>query len=162
MNRDRFNKIADTVYDRFADGRDRFDIAEVCAEIRQELESESVNGDLLDEFADLLTKSVDKRRTKRAESQQFDLLTGEVEALDAVWKVGSGKRVAARRANRTDVLAWLGIRAKNAAKVLAAYEKDRVTAAELLVYMPDDLITVEAAIEERKRVKAAESPAVKP
>lgn len=157
MNRDRFNKIADTVYDRFADGRDRFDIAEVCSEIRQELESESVNGDLLDEFADLLTKSVDKRRTKRAGSQQFDLLTGEVEALDSVWKLGSGKRVTARRANRTDVLAWLGIRRQNADKVRIAYENDRVTAAQLLLYMADDLITVEAAIEERKRANPDKS-----
>jgi hypothetical protein len=93
----------------------------------------------------------DKRHTKRADSRQMDLLTGEVAALDSVWKIGDGQRVTARRANRTDVLMWLGIRGKNAAKVAEAYAKDRHTAAELLVYMPDDLVTVEEAVEVRKK-----------
>jgi hypothetical protein len=151
VTNDRFNKLADVIYDRFADGPDRFDINDVRDEIRAELGSESVNGELLDEFANQLTRVADKRHTKRADSRQMDLLTGEVEALDSVWKIGGGQRVTARRANRTDVLMWLGIRGKNAAKVAAAFEKDRFTAAELLVYMPDDLITVEQAISERRK-----------
>lgn len=153
MSNDRFNKIADAVYERFADQPDRFDINDVRDEIRAELASESVNGELLDEFANQLTRVVDKRHTKRADSRQMDLLTGEVAALDAVWKIGGGQRVTARRANRTDVVMWLGIRGKNAAKVAAAFDKDRFTAAELLVHMPDDLVTVEEAIESRKKTR---------
>lgn len=157
MNTERFNKLADAVYDRFADSPDRFAINDVRNEIRRELASETTNGEVLDEFAALLTRESDKRHTKRATSQQMDLLTGEVEALDAVWKLGAGQRVTARRANRTDVLLWLGIRGKNAEKVRLAYDHDRHVAAELLLYMPDDLTTVEVAVEARKRAKGGES-----
>jgi hypothetical protein len=157
VSNDRFNKIADAVYGRFADQPDRFDINDVRDEIRTELASESVNGELLDEFANQLTRVADKRHTKRADSRQMDLLTGEIAALDSVWKIGGGQRVTARRANRTDVLMWLGIRGKNAAKVAEAYDKDRYTAAELLVFMPDDLITVEEAIESRKKTRSEAS-----
>jgi hypothetical protein len=158
VNNDRFNKLADAVYERFADRPERFDINDVRDEIRTELGSESINGELLDEFANQLTRVADKRHTKRADSRQLDLLTGEVAALDSVWKIGGGQRVTARRANRSDVLMWLGIRGKNAAKVAAAFSKDRYTAAELLVYMPDDLITVEQAIEERKKNQGESGP----
>lgn len=150
MTNERFAKLADTIYERFAD-TDRFDINEVREEIRTELASESVTSELLDELAAQLARVADKRHTKRPDSQQMDLLTGEVTALDAVWKIGGGLRVAARRANRTDVLNWLGIRSQNAAKVAEAYEKDQRTAVELLQYMPDDLVTVEQAITARKQ-----------
>jgi hypothetical protein len=157
VNSERFNKLADAVYDRFADGPDRFAINDVRDEIRRELSSETTNGEVQDEFAALLTRESDKRHTKRATSQQMDLLTGEVEALDAVWKLGGGQRVTVRRANRTDVLLWLGIRGKNAEKVRLALEHDRHVAAELLVFMPDDLTTVEQAVEARKKAKDGEN-----
>lgn len=153
MTDDRFNKIADAVYERYSDSPDRFDINDVRDAIRAELAAEVLNEEVLNEFANQLARGTDKRHTKRTGSQQMDLLTGEVAALEAVWKVGGGTRVTARHANRTDVLMWLSIRGKNADKVAAAFKQDRHTAAELLVYMPDDLTTVEEAVEVRKKNK---------
>lgn len=156
MTSERFNKLANVIYQRVADTSARFDIGDVREEIRAELASESVNNELLDEFASQLTQAADKRHTTRADSQQLDLLTGEPAALDAVWKLGDGRRVMARRANRNELLAWIDIRGRNAAAVIAAYEKDRVTAAELLVHMADDKVTVEEAV---SRYKAAQGGA---
>jgi hypothetical protein len=158
VTNERFTKIADAIYEHFADGTARFDINDVRDQIRAELAAESVNGELLDEFAGQLARTADKRHTKRTDSQQMDLLTGEPVALDAVWKVGPGQRVAARHANRMDVLTWVEIRGKNAAKVADAYDKDRHTAAELLVYMPDDQVTVEQAVETRRKAISEKSP----
>jgi len=149
MTTERFNKLANVIYERVADATPRFDISDVREEIRAELASESVNNELLDEFAAQLTRAADKRHAG-SDSQQLDLLTGEPAALDAIWKIGDGKRVTARRANRNELLAWLDIRGRNAAAVVAAYEKDRVTAAELLVHMSDDKVTVEEAVSRYK------------
>ncbi len=150
MTTERFNKLADEIYQRVVDQADRFDINDVRDEIRAELAVESMNTELLDEFAAQLAQVAEKRRGKRDTSHQLDLLTGEPAALDAVWKLGDGKRVLARRANRTELLAWINIRGKNAAATAAAYEKDRRAAAELLLHMPNDSVTVEEAVEAHK------------
>lgn len=152
MKTSRYQKIADAAYDRVADGEERFDLAEVTAEIRTELGTETVRDEILDEFAQQLAERADEKRAKRVDSDQYDLLTGEVEALDAMWRLGAGKRVRARHANREELLQWLGIRAANAARVNAAFERDRTAVAELLLFMEDDT-TVEQAIEARKKAQ---------
>lgn len=151
MNRSRYNKIADAAYDRVAEGADHFDIADVIDEIVRELSTEDASTELIREFAHTLAEKADDKRAKRADSGQLDLLTGEAEALDAVWRIGGGRRVRARDAKREDVLAWLAIRGDNAARVVAAYDKDRQQVAELLVYMADEKTTVAQAVERRKR-----------
>ncbi|MGW9196096.1 hypothetical protein [Micromonospora chersina] len=151
MNRSRYNKIADAAYDRIAEGSDEFDIADVIDEIVRELSSEDASTELIREFAQTLAARVDDKRAKRAESGQVDLLTGDAEALDAVWRIGGGKRVRAREANRTQITQWIGIRGDNAARVVAAYDRDRKQVAELLVYMPDEETTVEQAVDRRKQ-----------
>ena len=153
MNRSRFNKLAEAVYDRVADEADQFDIAEVVDEIARELSTEQATTELIREFAQSLAERADDRRAKRADSGQMDLLTGEVEALDAVWRIGGGRRVRARDATREHVLAWLAIRGDNAARVVSAYDRDRQQVAELLVYMTDDRMTVAQAVEARKAVQ---------
>lgn len=151
MNRERYNKIAATAYDRYADRQARFDMAGVIADVAAELSSESVNGELIQEFASQLVHSVDKKKTARAEDGQIDLLTGEPAALDAVWRLGSGQRVRARYANRIDMVTWLGMRRENAERVVAAFKRDETAVAQLLPFMADDSVLVERAIEERKR-----------
>lgn len=151
MNRSRYNKIADAAYDRIAEGRDEFDISDVIDEIVRELSSEEASQELIREFAQTLAAKVDDKRAKRAESGQLSLLDGEPEALDAVWRLGDGKRVRAREANRDQLTQWIGIRGDNAARVVAAYDRDRRQAAELLVYMPDVSTTVEQAVDRRKQ-----------
>lgn len=151
MNRSRYNKIADAAYDRVADGADQFDIGEVIDEIVRELSAENTTQELLREFAQSLAEKADDKRAKRADSGQMDLLAGDAEALDAVWRVGGGKRIRARHANRQDATRWIGIRGDNAARVVAAYDRDRKQVAELLVYMPDDDTSVEQAVDRRKQ-----------
>ena len=151
MNRSRYNKIADVAYDRIAEGRDEFDISDVIDEIVRELSSEEASQELIREFAQTLAAKVDDKRAKRAESGQLSLLDGDPEALDAVWRLGGGKRVRAREANRDQVTQWIGIRGDNAARVVAAYDRDRKEAAELLVYMPDAATKVEQAVDRRKQ-----------
>lgn len=150
MNQSRYRKLADAAYDRVAEGADHFDIADVIDEIVAELSTEEASAELVREFAHTLAEKADDKRAKRADSGQIDLFTGEAEALDAVWRIGGGRRVKARNANRDDVLAWLGIRRENADRVAAAFDRDRQTVAELIAYMPDDTTTVEEAVQARK------------
>ena len=150
MNRSRFNKIAEAAYDRIAEAGGHFDISQVTAEIVAELSTEQASADLIAAFAQSLAERADDRRASRADSMQMDLLTGEVAALDAVWRVGGGRRVRVRDATREDVLLWFGIRSRNVELVNAAFEKDRHLVAELLVFMPDLHTTVPQAIEARK------------
>lgn len=153
MNRSRFNKLAEVAYDRVADQADHFDITQVIDEIRAELSREDTTSELIAAFAQSLAERADDRRAKRADSGQLDLLTGEPEALDAVWRLGGGRRVRARQATRGDVLAWLAIRGDNAARVAEAYERDRQAVAELLVHMADDEMTVEQAVKVRREAQ---------
>ena len=153
MNRSRFNKLAEAAYDRVADQADQFDIADVIAEIARELSTEAVTEELIREFAHSLAERADDRAAKRADSGQMDLLTGEAEALDAVWRIGGGRRVRARDATREHVLAWLAIRGDNAERVRDAYERDRHQVAELLVFMTDDETTVATAVAARKAAR---------
>lgn len=150
MNQSRYRKLADAAYDRVAQGADHFDIADVIDEIVAELSTEEASAELVREFAHTLAEKADDKRAKRADSGQIDLFTGEAEALDAVWRIGGGRRVKARNANRDDVLAWLGIRRENADRVAAAFDRDRQTVAELIAYMPDETTTVEEAVQARK------------
>jgi hypothetical protein len=150
VNRSRFNKLAEAVYDRIAEAGGHFDITKVVDEIARELSSEDASSELIREFAQSLAERADDRRARRAESGQMDLLTGEVEALDAVWRLGGGRRVRVRDATRDDVLLWLEIRGHNAERVAAAYEKDRQVVVELLAFMTDEHMTVPQAIEARK------------
>lgn len=149
MNRSRFNKLAEAAYQRVADHAGPFGLGEVVAEITAELSTEAASAELIAEFARSLAERADERAAKRADSEQMDLLTGEVEALDAVWRIGGGQRVRARDATREHVLAWLEIRGRNAERVREAYERDRQQVAELLVYMTDAM-TVAEAVRARK------------
>jgi hypothetical protein len=147
----RYKKLADEAYARVADSGDKFDLDEVIDEIVAELSNESTNAELLQEFAETLAARADDRAASRLDNQQIDLLTGEVVALDAVWRLGGGRRVKARNAVAGDVLAWLDIRGANAKRVADAFDADRKLAVELLLYMPKPDTTVEAAIEARKK-----------
>lgn len=149
MNKSRFNKLAEAAYDRVAAHDGHFDIGDVVAEIIAELSTESASAELISAFAQSLAERADDRAAKRADSGQLDLLTGEVVALDAVWRLGGGRRVRARDASRDDVLAWLAIRGSNADRVREAYERDRQQIAELLVFMADGM-TVGEAVAARK------------
>jgi len=153
VNKSRFNKLAAAAYDRIADSGDEFTIDDVIAEIVRELSAEKVDVELLNEFAAGLAAKVDDAKATRHDHGQLDLLTGEEVALDAVWRIGGGKRKRARNATRPDVLDWLAIRSDNARRVREAYEADSKVAAELLLYMPDETTTVEAAVEARKKAQ---------
>lgn len=139
MNR-RYTKIASAAYDRHADRGQRFNLFDVIADIEEELTGETVTAELIREFATQLAHAVDGRRAQRSESQQLDLLTGDTSGLDTIWRLGEGVRVRARYANRTDVVAWIGMKADNAKRVTLAYEKDRDTIAQLLPFMTDDAV----------------------
>lgn len=145
MKCDRYRKRAAAIYDSRADGADRFEFEDVVADIKASLMEEVVNDELISEFARSLARSIDDARAARADSQQLDLLTGETAAMDAVWRLGSGVRVRARHAKRADIIVWIGIRGANTDRVNAAYERDRAAVAELLVYMPDETVSVEQA-----------------
>lgn len=150
MKTTRYQKIADAAYDRIADVHERFDLVEVTHEILLELRADTATAEeIFRELATTLAERADEKRARRNDSEQYDLLTGEVAALDAVWRLGDGRRVRARKAKRPELLQWLGIRAANAARVADAFERDRHAVAELLIYMADDT-TVEAALAARK------------
>jgi hypothetical protein len=146
----RYKKIAEEAYARVADEGREFDLNEVIDEIVTELSQETTNAELLREFAETLASGADDRAAARVENQQLDLLTGETVAMEAVWRLGSGRRVKAKHAVREDVLAWLQIRAANAQRVADAFEADRKLAGELLLYMTDSKTTVEQAVKARK------------
>jgi len=149
----RYQKIAAEAYARIADTGEQFDLDEVISEIVAELSNETTNAELLLEFAETLAARADDKAAARIDNQQLDLLTGETVAMDAVWRLGAGRRVKARHAVRDDVLAWLQLRAANAQRVADAFDADRKLAAELLLYMTDDAITVEQAVEARKQAQ---------
>jgi hypothetical protein len=149
----RYQKIAAEAYARVADEGEQFDIETVIDEIVAELSNETTNAELLREFAENLASRADDKAAARVDNQQLDLLTGETVAMDAVWRLGDGRRVKARHAVRDDVLAWLQIRAANAQRVADAFDADRKLAAELLLYMTNDDITVEQAVEARKKAQ---------
>lgn len=153
MNKSRFGKLATAAYDRIADSGEEFTIDDVIAEIVAELAAEKVDVELLNEFAAGLAAKVDDAKATRHDHGQLDLLSGDETALDAVWRIGGGKRKRARNATRPDVLDWLAIRSDNARRVREAYESDSKVAAELLVYMPDEETTVETAVESRKKAQ---------
>lgn len=155
MNRSRYNKIADAAYERVADGKDHFDIAEVVSEIVKELSTEDASQELIREFAHTLAEKADDKRAKRADSGQVDLFTGQPEALDAVWRIGGGKRVRVREATRDDVVSRLAIIGDNAARVAAAHDKDRRQLLELLAWMPNKRMTVAQAVQARKDAQPA-------
>jgi hypothetical protein len=149
----RYKKIAEEAYARIADGGEQFELVDVISEILGELRRETTNAELLAEFAESLAAGADQRAAARIDNQQLDLLTGEAVAMEAVWRLGAGRRVKVKHAVREDVLAWLQIRAANARRVADAYEADRKLAAELLLYMTDVKTTVEQAIEARKKAQ---------
>ena len=151
MKNSRYKKIAEEAYARVADGSEKFDLDDVIDEIVAELSTEATNAELVREFAETLAARADDRAASRIENQQMDLLTGEAVALDAVWRLGGGRRIKARHAVSAEVLAWLQLRAANAQRVTDALDADRKLAAELLLYMPDDKTTVEQAVAARKR-----------
>jgi hypothetical protein len=153
VNKSRFSKLATAAYDRIADSGEEFTIDDVIAEIVAELAAEKVDVELLNEFAAGLAAKVDDAKATRHDHGQLDLLSGDETALDAVWRIGGGKRKRARNATRPDVLDWLAIRSDNARRVREAYESDSKVAAELLVYMPDEDTTVESAVEARKKAQ---------
>lgn len=153
MKNSRYRKIAEEAYARVADAGDKFEIDDVIEEIVAELSNESTNAELVREFAETLAARADDKAAARIDNQQIDLLTGDPVAMDAVWRLGGGRRVKARHAIRADVLAWLEIRSANAQRVADALETDRRLAVELLMYMPDGTTTVETAIEARRKAK---------
>jgi hypothetical protein len=155
---DRYRKRAAALFDARADGAIRFDFEDVVADIKADLQEEVVNDELISEFARSLAHSIDDARASRADSQQLNLLTGETAAMDAVWRLGDGVRVRARHATRSDVLLWFGIRSANTDRVIAAFERDRTAVAELLVYMPDESVTVEMAAAARIAALSSENP----
>jgi hypothetical protein len=158
VKKSRYKKIAEEAYARVADGGEQFDLGEVIDEIVAELSSETTNAELVREFAETLAAGADDRASARIENQQMDLLTGEPVAMEAVWRLGAGRRVKARHAVREDVLAWLQIRAANAQRVADAFDADRKLAVELLLYMTDDETTVEKAVEARKKAQGGSTP----
>jgi hypothetical protein len=153
VNQSRYKKLAEAAYDRIADDGDEFDINDVIDEIIRELSSEKVNAELMREFAQSLAEKIDDKKATRHDRGQLDLLTGQEAALDAVWRIGHGRRKRARYATRPEVLRWLAIRRDNAQRVAEAYEADRQVAVELLVYMTTEETTVEKAVEARKKAK---------
>ena len=149
MSRDsRYRKIAAECYERIINETDgRWDIEDVRDAILTELLAQGISDDIIDEFVDSLVKDEDKRRSSSADSNQLDLFSGESEALDAVWPLGGGSRVAARHATRSDVYIRLELKKQNLKDVQAAYKREKDQMARLLPYMTDDTITVEEALE---------------
>jgi hypothetical protein len=153
VNRSRYNKLADAAYERVAEAKDKFDIDDVIAEIVAELSAEQASAELIREFAQTLAAKTDDKHAARAESNQMDLLAGVDEAMDVVWRLGDGTRVKARKARRREVLKRLELRRENFERVSEAFEADRQITAELLVYMPDEVVTVEDAVQARKKAQ---------
>lgn len=142
----RYRKIARECYDRVLDETGgRCNVEDIADEVREEIRAQEVGDDILDDFVEGLVKAEDDRRASRADSGQLDLLTGDEEALDAVWRTGGGNRVQVRHATRVDGYARLGIRAENVAHVNAAFAKDQQQFAQLIPYLTDDTITITQA-----------------
>ena len=143
----RWRKIAREVYERVIDthgGRAEKD--EILDELKDEIRAHGLSDDIFDTVVEDLLKNEDDRQAKKANSGQLDLLTGEDEALDAVWRLGESTRVRARRATRDDVYAWLGLKAKNAADTAAAFAREQGRLSKLTPYMVDGNVTVEDAV----------------
>lgn len=153
MKNSRYKKIAEAAYARVADSGEQFGLDDVIDEILTELANVGADKEMVREFAETLAERADDRAAARVDNQQLDLLTGEAVAMDAVWRLGDGRRVKARHATRDDVLAWLQIRAANAQRVADAFDADRKLAAELLLYMTEPDTTVEAAVAARKKAQ---------
>lgn len=145
-NDSRLRKIAATAYERVRDrNAGRVDLDEVVTEVETELEAEGLAADLLHDIAKEFAEAEDRVRCSRSTSGQLDLLTGEDESLDGMWRLGGRLRVQVRHAKRTEYLAHLAAQGDNASRVTAAYAKAQREAAELLPYMVDDSVTVEQA-----------------
>jgi hypothetical protein len=160
VNYSRYRKLAGEAYDRIADRPGRFEMDEVRREIRIELNATGADSELLDEFADSLAQQVDDRRTSKADSAQYDLLTGEPAAFDAVWRLGGGRRVRVRYANREDALARLALQKENRDRVDAAYEAERKRLSLLMPYLTDPDVTMPDTVtryreDRRRKGKAA-------
>lgn len=118
-------------------------------EIHQHFTSARAHGEWFQPVAEL------ESYIAKLDAETDPLLDGDAAALERIWKVSSTQRVRARYANRTDVVAWVSQR-----RTASALLRDKRTAAELLVYMPDDLVTVEQAIESRKQTHGEATDAI--
>jgi hypothetical protein len=118
---------------------------DVVAEIEAELTAEGLAVDLLHDIAEDAAAAEDKARVSKSTSGQLDLLTGDEESLEGMWRLGGRTRVQVRHARRRDYLTHLGAQEDNGARVMAALSKAHREAAELLPYMVDELVTVEEA-----------------
>lgn len=154
MKFERYHKIALARYEALADGTEHFTLDQVIADAETEFRSLPPSEDMYHTLAATLVRSIDDKKAARLDDGQLDLLTGEPAALDSVWRLGGGRRVRARFANRTDALLWLGIRSANTDRVVAAFERDQRAVAELIAFMPDDSVSIGAAAEARKAALA--------
>jgi len=144
----RYRKMALAVYDRIADRPGRFDMAEVTAEIRLELTDAGADDELLDELAAGLAQSADDRRASlTVNDYQTDLFSGEPAVYDSIWRLGGGRRVRLRYANREDAVAHLALQAENVKQVVEAHKAEKRRLRLLLPFMKDPRTTIPEAVE---------------
>lgn len=146
MNFERFKKIALARYNEHADSAAHFTLDEVIADAEAEFRTLQSDEDYYHDLAVTLVQAIDGKRASRAEGDQLDLLTGEPAALDQIWRLGDGRRVRARFANRVDAIARIGVINQNESRVVAAASRERRQIAELLVYMLDDDVLIPDAV----------------
>jgi hypothetical protein len=151
-DRSRFKKLARECYESALDQQGgRCDLEDVRDLILAQIVAQGVSDDIVDDFVDGLLKEEDARQAQSADYGQYDLFSGELAALDVVWRLGHGVRVRARHATRADIYARLGIKAENLKNVTEAFLREQQRATKLMPYMTDDTITVEMALEAWKR-----------
>jgi hypothetical protein len=148
----RYRKIAAECYERvMQEVGGRFDVEDVRDVLVEEILSQGVTDDIVDDFVDGLLAAEDKKRTRAGDSRQLDLFSGEDAAFDAVWALGGGERVQARHATKPDVYARLGLRATNLSLAADAFAREQEKMARLLPYMIDETVTVPTAFEAWRR-----------
>lgn len=149
MNFERFKKIALARYNARADHAAHFTLEEVIADAEAEFRTLEPDEDYYHELAATLVHAIDGKRATRVDDNQLDLLTGEPAALDRVWRLGDGRRVRARFANRQDAIARLGVISQNEDRVVAASARERGQIIALLPFMSDDKVLIPDAITSR-------------
>jgi hypothetical protein len=151
-DKSRYKQLARDAYEAVLNqAAGRCDLEDVRDEILARIVALGVSDDIVDDFVDGLLAAEDGRQSSGADSGQYDLFSGEPEALDAVWRLGGGTRVRCRHATRADWYVRLAIKEQNLAAVKDAYDRELARAAKLMPYMTDDTITTEAALEAWRR-----------
>lgn len=143
----RLEQIAADCYDRVARrNHGRFDIEDVRDEVAAAFFALDSPDDFVYEAVNSVTDKVDKARSTATDVAQLDLFSGEMAALDVVWKLGGGQRVVRRYATRADWYDREGLKKENIDNAKRTLKREQDEMAKLLPYMVNDTVTHEQAL----------------